>query len=226
VFRAALQQTPKTQSLHYNLGLTLKLQDKLSEAVEELRAAEAIDPTQPDAPYTLGVTLWQMGDLDGSVDELQKAIRAKPDYAEAYYTLGTVLKQQGKYPESAQALREAIRLQPDFAGAHTTLAGVLRQLGDNDSSAAEAKLGAELAKQKTDLQAAVFATNSGRRLRGMGNLDAAVSQFRAAIQSVPHYAPAHFELAIALRQMGKQEEAAEEFQKAAELDPKLVAPQP
>jgi len=61
-------------------------------------------------------------------------------------------------------------------------------------------------------------------LRGTGDLDAAVSQFRAAIQSVPHYAPAHFELAIALRQMGKQEEAAEEFQRAAELDPKLVAP--
>jgi len=81
--RAALRQAPKNQTLHYNLGLALKLQDKLSEAVEELRAAEALDPAQPDAPYTLGVTLWQMGDLDGSVGELQNAVQAKPDYAEA-----------------------------------------------------------------------------------------------------------------------------------------------
>ena len=139
--------------------------------------------------------------------------------------LGTVLKQQSKLQESAQALREAIRLQADFAGAHTTLAGVLRQLGDNDGAAAEAKLGAEMAKQKTDLQAALFATNSGRRLRGVGDLDGAISQFRAAIHTVADYAPAHFELAIALRQMGKKEEAAAEFQKAAALDPKLVAPQ-
>jgi Flp pilus assembly protein TadD len=71
----------------------------------------------------------------------------------------------------------------------------------------------------------VFATNSGRRLRRVGDLNGAVSQFRAAIQAVKDYAPAHFELAIALRQMGKNEEAASEFQKAAALDPKLVTPQ-
>ncbi len=204
----------------------MKLQDKLPEAVAELRAAEAIDPAQPDAPYTLGITLWQMGDADGAADELRKAITAKPDYAEAFYTLGTVLKQQAKLQESANALREAIRLQPDFAGAHTTLAAVLRQLGDTQGAASEARLGVELAKQKTDLQAAVFATNSGRRLRNAGDLDGAVSQFRAAIQSVADYAPAHFELAIALRRLGKNEEALAEFEKARALDAKLVAPQP
>ena len=207
------------------LGAGGKLQDKLSEAVAELRAAEALDPSQPDAPYTLGVTLWQMGDADGAVLELKKAIVAKPDYAEAFYTLGTVLKQQSKFQESADALREAIRLQPDFAGAHTTLAAVLRQLGDVQGASAEARLGADLARQKTDLQAAVFATNSGRRLRNLGDLKAAVSQFRAAIESVADYAPAHFELAIALRQLGEKEESAAEFQKAATLDPALAPPQ-
>jgi Flp pilus assembly protein TadD len=75
------------------------------------------------------------------------------------------------------------------------------------------------------MQAAVFATNSGRRLRSVGDLNGAVSQFRAAIQAVENYAPAHFELAIALRQIGNREEAAAEFQKAEALDPKLVAPQ-
>jgi Tfp pilus assembly protein PilF len=72
----------------------------------------------------------------------------------------------------------------------------------------------------------VFATNSGRRLRNAGDLDAAIVKFRAAIQSVADYAPAHFELAIALQQSGKKNEATAEFQKAASLDPKLVAPQP
>jgi Flp pilus assembly protein TadD len=123
-------------------------------------------------------------------------------------------------------LREAIRLQPDFAGAHTTLAGVLRQLGDAQGSTTEARIGADLAKQKNNLQAAVFATNSGRRLRNAGDLDAAVSQFRAAIQSFADYAPAHFELGIALRQAGKKEEAAAEFRKATSLDATLVAPNP
>src|SRR2546422_4918852 len=109
--------------------------------------------------------------------------------SEAHYTLGTVLKQQGRLPEAADALRQAIRLQPDFAGAHTTLAAVLRQLGDTAGAAAESKAGTEISKQKTNQQAATFATNSGRRLLGVGDLEGAISQFRAAIAATPTFAP-------------------------------------
>jgi tetratricopeptide (TPR) repeat protein len=148
----------------------------------------------------------------------------QPEYAEAYYTLGTVYKQMKKYPESAEALRKAIELQPELAGAHTTLASVLRQLGDNESAEAESKAGAQLSQEKTSLQAATFATNSGKRLLANGDLDGAISQFRAAISSVPTYALAHYQLAVALAQQGHKDEAATEFQKASELDSHLVPP--
>jgi Flp pilus assembly protein TadD len=121
-------------------------------------------------------------------------------------------------------LREAIRLQPDFPGAHTTLAGVLRQSGDVEGAAAESRAGVELAKRKTDLQTAVFATNSGRRLRKAGDLDGAISQFRAAVAATPDYAPAHFELGLALQEQGKKEEARQEFQRANELDAHFSVP--
>jgi tetratricopeptide (TPR) repeat protein len=172
----------------------------------------------------LGVTLWQQGDFAAAEEELRAAIRAKPDYAEAYYTLGTVLKQAGELPEAANALREAIRLQPEFAGAHTTLATVLRQLGDTAGAASESRAGMEIAKQKTSEQAALFATNSGRRLLNAGDVEGAISQFRAAIISSPGYAAAHFQLGLALRQQRKSEEAQEEFQKAVRLDPSLTPP--
>jgi Flp pilus assembly protein TadD len=136
-----------------------------------------------------------------------------------------VLKQMNKLPEAAEELRQAIRLQPDFAGAHTTLAGILRQLGDSAGAAAEAKAGAEISKEKTNLQAATFATNSGRRLLNAGDIEGAISQFRSAISASPGYAPAHYQLAIALTQKGQKEEASKEFQKAAELDHRLVPPQ-
>src|SRR5262249_52962900 len=151
-------------------------------------------------------------------------IKIRPEYAEAYYTLGTVLKQQGKLQEAADALRNAIRLQTDFAGAHTTLATVLRQLGENDAAAAEAKLGSGMAKDANALQAATFSTNSGRHLLAVGDVEGAISQFRAAINSKPDYAPAHYHLALALRGKGEKEEAVREFQKASELDPHLQAP--
>jgi tetratricopeptide (TPR) repeat protein len=155
---------------------------------------------------------------------LQAVIGIQPDYAEAYYTLGTVYKQMKKYQESADALRKAIELQPSLAGAHVTLATVLRQLGDTDGAEKEAKAGAELGQEKTSLQAATFATNSGKRLLANGDLDGAISQFRAAIHSVPTYAMAHYQLAMALAQKGQKDESGSEFQKASELDSHLVAP--
>jgi tetratricopeptide (TPR) repeat protein len=225
-FEAALKTFPQDATLHYDLGLALKLKDKLIEATAEFRTAEELDPQQSDVHYTLGVTLWQQGDFPAAADELHAALRTRPDYAEAWYTLGTVLKQQGKIDESASALREAIRLQPDFAGAHTTLAAVLRQLGDNQGAAAESKAGIEISKEKTDQQAALFATNSGKRLLNAGDLDGAISQFRSAITATPGYAPAHFQLALALERKGDKEQAAEEFQKAAQLDSRLTRSSP
>ena len=155
---------------------------------------------------------------------MEQAIRDQPNYAQAHYTLGTVLKQQGKLPEAAAALREAIRLQPDFAGVHTTLAAVLRQLGDAQGAAEEAKMGAKIAAATNNLQAATFSTNSGKRLLTTGDLDGAISQFRSAVNSDPNYAAAHYQLGLALRQQGHNDEASKEFQKAAALDPNLTVP--
>jgi tetratricopeptide (TPR) repeat protein len=200
------------------------LKDDLPTAINEWKEAIRLDPKLADAHYSLGITLWQSGDFPAAAEQLRAAIQIQPDYAEAYYTLGTVLKQMEKYPEAADALRRAIKLQPDFAGAHTTLAAVLRQLGDSVGASEEAKAGAEISRQKNSLQAATFATNSGRRLLGVGDLDGAISQFRSAIAAVPAYAQAHYQLGLALKQKGDKQEAQKEFQRAVELDPHLTAP--
>jgi Flp pilus assembly protein TadD len=167
------------------------------------------------------VTLWQQGEFPAAVEQLRKAVELKPDYAEAFYTMGSVLKQMNQLPEAAQALREAIRLQPTFAGAHTTLAAVLRQMGDTAGAETERQLGDTLVKQKIGQQGATFDTNSGKRMLEAGDLDGAISQFRNAIKLSPSYGLAHYQLAVALSRKGEKVEAAEEFKKAEELDPKL-----
>jgi len=219
----ALKISPNEASLHYDLGLALKLKDNLPAGIAEMKKAIQLDPKLVDAYYTLGISKWQQGEFPAAVENLRKAVELKADYAEAYYTLGSVLKQMNQLPEAAQALREAIRLQPLFAGAHTTLAAVLRQMGDTAGAEAETQLGDQLVKQKIGQQGATFATNSGKRMLNAGDLDGAISQFRNAVTLSPSYAPAHYQLAVALSRKGDKAEAAEEFKKAAELDPRLKA---
>jgi Tfp pilus assembly protein PilF len=50
-----------------------------------------------------------------------------------------------------------------------------------------------------------------------GDVEGAIAQFRAAIKMADHYAPAHYQLAQALKQQGNTQEAAHEFDRAAEL---------
>jgi eukaryotic-like serine/threonine-protein kinase len=122
------------------------------------------------------------------------------------------------------ALRGAIRLQPDFAGAHNNLAAVLRQTGDAEGAAAESRAGNEIMKRQTDQQAAVLALRSAEHLMNGGDLDGAISQFRAALIAAPENAKAHYELGLTLKRKGDLPGAAQEFDTAHRLDPRFVAP--
>jgi Flp pilus assembly protein TadD len=97
-------------------------------------------------------------------------------------------------------------------------------MGDSAGADAETKQAEVISKQNASLQGATFATNSGKRLLSAGDVDGAISQFRTAIRLSPGYAPAHFQLAVALSRKGQKDESQQEFSKAAELDPKLKQP--
>ncbi|MBZ5613744.1 MAG: hypothetical protein LAO23_07020 [Acidobacteriia bacterium] len=76
----------------------------------------------------------------------------------------------------------------------------------------------QLGQEETSLWAATFATNSGKLLLKNGDLEGPISQFRAAINSLPSYAVAYYQLALALAQKSQKEESSKEFQTASELD--------
>ena len=72
-------------------------------------------------------------------------------------------------------------------------------------------------------QTATFATNSGVKLMNAGDLTSAIAQFESAIKAAPDYAPAHQQLAVALRRTGETKRAEEELKIAAELSSKSTS---
>ncbi|HEX6624875.1 MAG TPA: tetratricopeptide repeat protein, partial [Pyrinomonadaceae bacterium] len=137
------------------------------------------------------------------------------------YALGTVWQQQGKLDEAIAAYREALRHAPNAPEIHNTLGATLSRKGDREAARAEFQEAARLNKIKSDVQAAMFATNTGIARLNEGDLDAAIERFRAAIQLDPTSAQAFYNLAKALRRKGQTDAARAAYQKAKGLDPRL-----
>ena len=106
---------------HHNLGIVLREQGKLEEAIASLQQALRLKPDYAEAHNNLGVVLKDQGKLEEAVASLQQALRLQPDYAEAHHNLGLVLREQGNLEEAVASLQHTLRLKPDFAAAHKNL---------------------------------------------------------------------------------------------------------
>ena len=71
-----------------NMGIALKDQGKLEEAIEAYNKALAIKPDYAEAYYNMGVALKDQGKLEEAIEAYNKALAIKPDYAEAYIQHG------------------------------------------------------------------------------------------------------------------------------------------
>jgi len=222
-FRRALQLAPRHTLARYNLALVLKRADRLSDAADELKRLLAIAP-RPEAQYTLGVIYWQQGDLERGAAALRAAIAADPGYADAHYALGAISKAQRDWTGAVDALRHAIGLRPDLVGAHYTLAQVLQLRGD-ERGAATHFAEAERLRQRTRLeQEASVWTVAGIQRLDRGDSLGAIDHFRHATTVFTDYAPAHYQLGLALQRLGQLDASRAAFARARQLNPSLVPP--
>ncbi len=60
-FRRIVEHAPDLPDPHHSLGVMLQLQEQLPEAIEQYRAAIAIDPCFVKAHYNLAMALWRCG---------------------------------------------------------------------------------------------------------------------------------------------------------------------
>src|SRR5262249_16130102 len=121
-------------------------------------------------------------------------------------------------------LREAIRLNPLSAEAQTTLGQMLQAKRDPDGAAQAFAEAERLNKLKADAQVAAFAVNAGVAAINRQDIAGAIEKFREAARLAPDNAQAHYQLALALRRAGRQDEARAEFTAARRLAPYLKDP--
>nr|WP_306422129.1 tetratricopeptide repeat protein [Nostoc sp. CHAB 5715] len=128
------------------MGIALKNQGKLDEAIAQYRKAIQLDPKDADAYYNLGIALKNQGKLDEAIAQYRKAIQLDPKHAGGYIGLGNVLSEQKKLDEAIAAYRQALKL-PDISAtpasahtlAHNNLGLALEEKGKLEEAIAEYK---------------------------------------------------------------------------------------
>jgi tetratricopeptide (TPR) repeat protein len=222
-FQRAIEIAPDDALARYNLALVLRRMDRLDAAADELRQAIAIAP-RAEAHFQLGVIRWHQHRLEEAADALRAAIALDPKHAEAHHALGGVLHAAGDRARAIQMLRRAAALRPELADVHYTLARVLRAAGDA-AGAAHHQGEADRLRERARLeQEARVWTSTGSARMQAGDLIAAVDHFRRAASILDAYAPAHYQLGIALLRLGQVDAARDAFARAQQLNPSLVPP--
>ena len=95
------------------IGIAYQYQKKYREAVEQHRAAFALDPESAGTMNNLAAALAESGDVSEAMDYLNQAIAVQPDFAYSYIHLAKMLVRKKNRAEAIDVLRKGNHLLPD-----------------------------------------------------------------------------------------------------------------
>ena len=179
-FAEAVRIQPNYLPALCNLGLSLIQQGKIEEGMGYCRAALAINPGFPNAHFNLGQALVAGGRLPEAVSEYETACQLNPGSVSFRTSLADALAKLGKTNEAAGCYQEALKLQPNYAEAHWRYGMLLASTGNRQEALDHLRKAVRLGptvQECLDLASV---------LKAMGQSDAAIIQYQAALRLQPN----------------------------------------
>jgi tetratricopeptide (TPR) repeat protein len=223
LYTATLQKNPGCWMAHYNLGIILREQGNVDQALEHYRQAFALRPNYAEAHYNLARCLVEKGQLDDAIEHYEKALKINPADPETHNNLGVTLFGIGRVDDAIVHYQKALAIWPGYAAAACNLANALivRQLpGDLDDAIARYSMCLAQAPDQAEAQ-----YNLASALLRKGRIDEAIIHYEKALELLPGNADAHANLGSALLAKGRIAEAIGQYKEALTLAPENVAAQ-
>ncbi len=212
--RRALRINPGFADAHTLLGIILASRgDKNVEAIDYLSQAAALEPDNFDAVFYLGRVQYILGNYGNALENLQTAVRLKPQNIEARFFLGTVLEKNGESEKALEEYREIVRLDEKSFYGQVGLGALLVKQGKLEEAV-------NALKQAVVLEEKSFEANwaLGRAYILQEKFEEAETILKRAVELQPTRTDARYQYAIALRRLGKTEEAKREFELVEKLN--------
>ncbi len=212
-----IAKNPRAWIAHNNLGVVLREQGRIDEAIYHWNRVVEIKPDHEKALNNLGVVFDRQGKFQEAVDHYARAIQIKPDFAGAYNNLGVVLRKQGKLEEAIYHFSQALQINPDSAESHNNLGATLADKGMHHEAISHFSQALQISPDYAEAH-----NNLGIVLTEKGKSEEAIYHFSQALQNRPDYAQAHYNLGVALAGQGRLEEAIEHYYQAIRITPNYL----
>jgi len=214
-----------------NLALARARQGKAQAAMSDLRRAAELDPDEDDYPFNLGLLALGASEFAAAADYFREASGREPDSAENRALTILSLEKAGKKAEADEERESAGEtFGPDalpviHLDAKDPKKDVLTRLERVRTEMDTTALRLEIVSAGDAANAAAAAgadtpaahIRRGRQELSAGRVDAAESEFRAALGSDAGNASAHNGLAEVYRRRGELDDSAKELQASLEI---------
>jgi len=231
-FERAALLSPRPAGVWEEVGGFFERHGRPSDAVAAYRKAVGIDPGLTDARYRLGVLLDAAGDRASALVHLTEVARRGPAPREVWPAIGALYHAQGDLLKAAEAYERAAEQDPARAAMHRYNAGLLH-LRRNDAEAARRDLRAALASDPENATDGSFVALAHLMLARASALAGypgeAIDAYRKALalglrpRDNVRPAAVRVELAAALKDARREEEAVEACRAALREDPQSPA---
>jgi len=171
-----------------------------------------VEPANPKIRNQLAYVLMVRGKHKEAIPHLEEALRADPSYERSKLNLGAAYANVGRFDDAAAMLSQYLKSNPASGEGHFTLGFVYAQ--QRKSNEATAEFEAALRSRLRPDQAAQAHTHVGIALAAAGKHAEAESRFRSAIEFQSDFVPAHRQLAAALINQNKLQQAAEQLSRS------------
>lgn len=176
-----------------------------SAALKALQQAVTLVPSHFDAQFSLGRLLFGMGDDSGAISAFQTATKLQPANPQALFFLATTFERSGDTENALIAYRKLVNLRPEIFEGHLGLGVLLVKRGGSATVEGLKELLRALEINPNLYEARVAL---GRALIASGKALEAVDHLQRAAQLAPENPEPHYQLSLAYRRLGRNEEAA------------------
>ncbi|BCA79859.1 tetratricopeptide repeat protein [Desulfuromonas sp. AOP6] len=209
------QQSDEARA-HYMLGLSYLREDRMSQAMNEFRMAEEINPKDPEIQAALGQVLHVKEAYPEAERRYLQAVKLSHEAPRFLNNLGALYLDMERWDDAIRYFK-ATSSRLDFDNPEVPLSGIgyaYLQKGDYLQAVTFFKEAIS-----TERRYAPAYLGMGQAYYALDKTTEAVAQYREALAIAPNYAQAHYQLGLAQVKLRQTEEAVASFNEVIRLIP-------